>query len=102
MCRHLHFSLQSGCRETLRRMRRPYTPEDFRQLANLVRREVPGLAVTTDVIVGFPGESDEEFEESLDFVTEMEFAKTHVFRYSERPGTTAAGLSDPVDVHVRK
>lgn len=102
LCRHLHFSLQSGCRETLRRMRRPYSPDDFRQLVTLVRRDVPGLAVTTDVIVGFPGESDEEFEESLEFVTEMEFAKTHVFRYSERPGTIAAGLSDPVDVRVRK
>ena len=102
LCRHLHFSLQSGCRATLRRMRRPYTPETFRQLATLVRREVPGLALTTDVIVGFPGESDEEFEESLRFVTEMEFAKTHVFRYSERPGTAAAALPDPVAAAVRK
>ena len=102
LCRHLHFSLQSGCRATLRRMRRPYTPEAFRLLATLVRREVPGLALTTDVIAGFPGESDEEFEESLRFVTEMEFAKTHVFRYSERPGTAAAELPDPVAPPVRK
>jgi len=94
ICRHLHFSLQSGCEATLNRMRRPYTPEDYRRLVDVSRQRVDGLAVTTDVIVGFPGESALEFAQSLDFVEEMAFAKTHVFGYSQRAGTQAADLPD--------
>ena len=102
LCRHLHFSLQSGCGETLRRMRRPYTPEQFRRLAALTRGEVAGLALTTDVIVGFPGESDAEFAASLDFVEETAFARAHVFNYSVRAGTEAATMSGKVDDRRRK
>ncbi|MCB1034706.1 MAG: MiaB/RimO family radical SAM methylthiotransferase, partial [Acidobacteria bacterium] len=93
LCRHLHFSLQSGCTETLRRMRRPYTGEQFRQVVERVRDAIPEVAVTTDVIVGFPGETRREFEESLEFVESLAFSKVHVFPYSRRPGTDAADLS---------
>ena len=102
LCRHFHFSLQSGSSETLRRMRRPYSAEQYRDLVEEVRGEIPGVAITTDVIVGFPGETSAEFEESLEFVEEMSFAKAHIFPYSSRPGTAASELPDPVDVPLIK
>ena len=100
LCRHFHFSLQSGCSATLRRMRRPYTVEGFAELVEEVRERIPGVAVTTDVIVGFPGETEEEFEQSLAFVGAMGFAKAHIFPYSSRPGTAAARMAAPVDPSV--
>jgi threonylcarbamoyladenosine tRNA methylthiotransferase MtaB len=96
LCRHFHLSLQSGCADTLRRMRRPYSPDGFAELLATLRRAVPGLAITTDVIVGFPGESDGEFEESLAFVAACGFARVHAFPYSPRPGTAAAVMAGPV------
>jgi threonylcarbamoyladenosine tRNA methylthiotransferase MtaB len=102
VCRHVHFSLQSGCDATLRRMRRPYSTEQFASLLEGVRSRVPGIAVTSDVIVGFPGESDSELEQSLAFVRACSFAKTHVFTYSERAGTVAATLSGAVPESERK
>jgi threonylcarbamoyladenosine tRNA methylthiotransferase MtaB len=96
LCRHLHLSLQSGSTATLRRMRRPYTASGFGRLVARVRAAVPGMAVTTDVIVGFPGETAAEFEESLATVAALGFAKVHVFPFSPRPGTTAAALPDAV------
>lgn len=96
LCRHVHLSLQSGSTTTLARMRRPYTAEGYAELVAKIRAAVPGMAVTTDVIVGFPGETTEEFEESLAFVERLAFAKTHVFPYSLREGTEAEGLPDPV------
>jgi threonylcarbamoyladenosine tRNA methylthiotransferase MtaB len=98
LCRHLHLSLQSGCDATLRRMRRPYDTARFARLVALVRQAIPGVAITTDVITGFPGETESDFERSLDFVAAMEFAKVHVFSYSERPETPSASLPDPVPV----
>ena len=98
LCRHVHLSLQSGSAATLRRMRRPYTPEQYFDLLERLRERIPGLAVTTDVIVGFPGETEEEFEESQRFVERCAFARTHVFTYSERAGTRAADLPDAVPV----
>lgn len=92
LCRHLHLPLQSGSAGVLRRMARNTTPEKYRQLVMLARQMIPGLALTTDIIVGFPGESDEEFKESLSFVNEMHFAGGHVFKYSPREGTAAARL----------
>ena len=89
LCRHLHLSLQSGSTATLRRMRRPYTAESYLGLLDQVRAAVPGVAVTTDVIVGFPGETETEFAESLATVEAAGFAKVHVFPYSPRPGTEA-------------
>jgi threonylcarbamoyladenosine tRNA methylthiotransferase MtaB len=96
LCRHLHLSLQSGATATLRRMRRPYTAASYARLLEQVRAAIPGVAVTTDVIVGFPGETAAEFEESLAFVESAAFAKIHAFPFSPRPGTEAATLPDPV------
>ena len=102
VCRHLHLSLQSGCDATLRRMRRPYTTARFAQLVERARSAVPGLAVTTDVITGFPGETEQELRSSLAFVAALGFARVHVFTYSERPGTRAASLSGGVPVAERR
>jgi threonylcarbamoyladenosine tRNA methylthiotransferase MtaB len=102
ICRHVHLSLQSGCAATLRRMRRPDRPERFADLVGRLRAEVPGIAITSDVIVGFPGENEVEWSESLEFVRVMAFARLHVFPYSERPGTLGAGLADPVPVELRR
>lgn len=92
LCRHVHLSLQSGCDTVLRRMRRPYTSEQFSRAVRLTRERIPDVGVTTDVIVGFPGESDVEFEMSLQFVESMQFSRVHVFPYSAREGTVAARL----------
>jgi threonylcarbamoyladenosine tRNA methylthiotransferase MtaB len=102
LCRHLHLSLQSGCTETLRRMRRPYTAEGFLQILERVRAAVPGVAVTTDVIVGFPGETEGELRQSLATVAAAGFAKVHAFPFSPRAGTEAACLPDPVHPGERK
>ena len=92
----LHVCLQSGCDETLRRMARVYRSDDYRRAVAVAREAVPGLALGTDLIVGFPGETDDEFERSLAFCEEMRFAKMHVFRYSRRPGTPAATMPGQV------
>jgi threonylcarbamoyladenosine tRNA methylthiotransferase MtaB len=102
LCRHLHLSLQSGATATLRRMRRPYTAEGYLALLGRVRAAVPGVAVTTDVIVGFPGETADELAESLATVEVAGFAKIHVFPYSPRPGTTAEGMPDHVPPEEKK
>ena len=96
LCRHLHLPLQSGCDEILRQMGRRYTAAEFARLAKAARVAIPGLAITTDVIVGFPGETETHFAESLAFVERVGFARGHVFPYSARPGTTAASLPDHV------
>jgi threonylcarbamoyladenosine tRNA methylthiotransferase MtaB len=102
VCRHVHLALQSGCTATLERMGRPYTAERFRRLVEDLQRAVPGIAITTDVIAGFPGETAAEFEESLAFVREMGFARVHAFPFSPRPGTVAAAMPDPVAPVVRQ
>jgi threonylcarbamoyladenosine tRNA methylthiotransferase MtaB len=102
LCRHLHLPLQSGCDATLRRMIRRTSQAEFRALVGATRQRVPDMAITTDVIVGFPGETDEEFAISRAFIEEMDFAGTHVFRYSQRPGTAAARLPNPVSEDVKK
>jgi threonylcarbamoyladenosine tRNA methylthiotransferase MtaB len=91
-CRHLHVPLQSGSDRTLARMRRPYDTAAFTAMLQRVEDRLPGVAVTTDVIVGFPGETDADAAESLAFVRDSSFARLHVFRYSPRAGTDAAGL----------
>lgn len=96
-CRQLHLPLQSGAAATLRRMGRRTTPADFAALVGEARAHIPDLSLTTDIMVGFPGESEAEFAESLDFVRRMDFAKLHVFRYSPRPGTPAASMPGQVD-----
>jgi len=102
LCQHLHLPLQSGCASTLRRMARKTTPESFRDLVHAARQIMPDAAITTDVIAGFPGETNQEFAESLAFVKEMEFAGGHAFTYSPRPGTGAARLGDQIRHEVRK
>ncbi len=102
LCRHLHLSLQSGSTETLRRMRRPYTAESYLSLIDRVKTAIPGVAVTTDVIAGFPGETDAEAAESLATVEAAGFAKIHAFPFSPRPDTEAADLPDPVAPEVLK
>jgi len=102
LCRHLHLPLQSGSASVLRRMARKTTPARFSALLASARAAIPELAVTTDVIVGFPGETEAEFAETLDFVRGMEFAGGHVFTYSERPGTAAARMEKPVPHALRK
>ena len=96
----LHVCLQSGCDETLRRMARVYRTDLFRRVVETARERLPRIALETDLIVGFPGEKDEHFEDSLAFCEEMRFSKMHVFRYSRRPGTPAASMPDQVDPHV--
>jgi len=102
MCQHLHLPLQSGCGTTLKRMARKTTPASFRDLVAAARQIMPDAAITTDVIAGFPGETDEEFAESLDFIKEMNFAGGHAFTYSARPGTGAVRLGGQVRHEVRK
>ena len=102
LCRHLHLPLQSGCAATLKRMRRRTTPEAFRVLVNAARTRLPDVAITTDVIAGFPGETEAEFQASLDFVREMGFAGGHAFKYSPMPDTAAARLPNQVPPDVRR
>jgi threonylcarbamoyladenosine tRNA methylthiotransferase MtaB len=99
---HLHLPLQSGCTATLRRMARKVTPDSYKKLVQTARAVMPDVAITTDLIAGFPGESEAEFAESLDFVRQMAFADGHVFSYSERPGTAAASMPDSIPNPVRK
>jgi threonylcarbamoyladenosine tRNA methylthiotransferase MtaB len=99
---HLHLPLQSGCRATLKRMARKTIPKAYASLLESARKAVPGIAITTDLIVGFPGETENEFSESAAFVAEMAFARGHVFTYSERPGTAAAGMPGQVPYPTRK
>ncbi|MFQ5615240.1 MAG: MiaB/RimO family radical SAM methylthiotransferase [Anaerolineales bacterium] len=102
LCRHLHLPLQSGCDSTLRRMARKTTQESFRWLVNAARSVCPDIAITTDLIAGFPGETEAEFAKTLAFVREMGFAGGHVFTYSARPGTAAARMAGQVAHPVRK
>ncbi len=95
-CEHLHVPLQSGSAEVLRAMNRPYGPEEFARIVTMARSLFPGIGITTDVIVGFRGETRGQFQESLDFVRQMAFSRLHVFRFSPRPGTLAASLGQTV------
>ena len=99
---HLHLPLQSGSESVLKRMLRKTTPHSFRELAQAARAAIPQVAITTDVIAGFPGETEAEFGETLDFVREMEFAGGHVFTYSSRPGTPAARMKNHLPGEVKK
>ena len=102
LCRHLHLPLQSGSASVLRRMARKTTPESYAALVESARAAIPDVAITTDVIAGFPGETEAEFNETLDFVRRMDFARGHVFTYSPRPGTAAAHMDGQIRHEVRK
>jgi threonylcarbamoyladenosine tRNA methylthiotransferase MtaB len=97
---HLHLPLQSGCDATLSRMARRGTVAEFRDLVTAARLAIPDLSITTDVMVGFPGETDSEFEESITAVEQLAFARLHIFRYSRREGTAAAAMRDQVPREV--
>ena len=101
LCRHFHISLQSGCDETLKRMNRRYTTEDFRKIVTGLRNAFPDVAITTDIMVGFPGETDEEFAASYEFAKEISFSDTHVFAYSERKGTPAAEMKNQISPEIK-
>jgi threonylcarbamoyladenosine tRNA methylthiotransferase MtaB len=99
--RHLHIPIQSGSNTVLKRMRRKYTMEFFGERLERLKEALPGLAVTSDVIVGFPGETEEEFMETYNFIKEHKFSELHVFPYSKRTGTPAARMDDQVDEEVK-
>lgn len=101
ICRHLHLPLQSGCTKVLREMARPYTADQFRALVERLYAAMPQLALSTDVICGFPGEADEDFEQTLALARACRFSKVHVFPYSKRAGTPAAARPDQVPPQVR-
>ena len=102
LCRQIHLPLQAGCDDTLRRMGRPTTCAAFARLVGSARARIPDLAVTTDVIAGFPGETERAFHTSFEFVASMGFARSHVFPYSPRPGTAAASLPDQLPRDARQ
>ncbi|WP_174616355.1 tRNA (N(6)-L-threonylcarbamoyladenosine(37)-C(2))-methylthiotransferase MtaB [Virgibacillus ihumii] len=99
--RHLHIPLQSGSDSVLSRMRRKYSSDFYKQKVNKIRKALPGLAVTSDVIVGFPGETDEEFKETCNFIKDIGYSELHVFPFSRRTGTPAARMENQVDVDVK-
>jgi threonylcarbamoyladenosine tRNA methylthiotransferase MtaB len=102
MCRHFHIALQSGSDRVLRRMNRIYDTSLFRRAVDLIRNNLPDASITTDIMVGFPGESDEEFAVSYEFCRQMEFAAMHVFPYSARPGTQAAVMPGKINGKVKR
>lgn len=99
---HFHLSLQSGSDSVLKRMNRRYTAAEFRAVVENLRREIPGVSITTDIITGFPGETEVEFEETCRFLQEIQLTKTHVFKYSPRDGTPAAGMEDQIAEDVKE
>ena len=102
ICNHFHLSLQSGCDETLKRMNRKYNTEEFEKGVSLLRKYFENVALTADVIVGFPGETNQEFEKTYKFLEKIKFMKTHVFKYSPREGTRAASMPDQIDGNIKE
>ena len=102
LCPHFHLSLQSGCDATLKRMNRRYTAEEYAASVELLRKTLPDVSITTDVIVGFPGETEEEFNETYKFLEKIKLTKTHVFKYSPRKGTRAAEMGDQIDGSIKE
>lgn len=104
MCPHFHISLQSGCDATLKRMNRRYTTQEYMEKVELLRKYFPGCAITTDVIVGFPGETEEEFAQTKAFLEQVNFFEMHIFKYSRRRGTKADSMSEqiPEDIKTRR
>lgn len=102
LCPQLHLPLQSGCAETLKRMGRQNTPETYGEIVEIIRGKVPDIAITTDLIVGFPGETESEFEQSLAFIENTKFAGGHVFQYSGMQGTASEKLAGKIDPREKK
>ena len=102
ICDHFHLSLQSGCDTTLKRMNRHYTTEDFKKATELLRKVYPNVALTTDIIVGFPGETEDEFNTTYNFLKDINFYKMHIFKYSQRHGTKAEKMPNQVDAKIKE
>ena len=102
VCPHYHLSLQSGCDETLKRMNRRYTTEEYKAIVKKLREKIPNVAITTDVIVGFPGETNDEFNKTYDFLRDIELSQMHVFKYSPRKGTPAATMENQIDPQIKQ
>ena len=102
ICHHFHLSLQSGCDETLKRMNRKYTIEVFEKGVELLRKKFSDVHLTTDIIVGFPGETKEEFDKTYDFLKKIQFYKMHIFKYSPRKGTVASKMENQIDGNVKE
>ncbi|URZ06093.1 tRNA (N(6)-L-threonylcarbamoyladenosine(37)-C(2))-methylthiotransferase MtaB [Clostridium felsineum] len=101
MCPHFHLSLQSGCSETLKRMNRKYTADEYKDTVDKLRKNIKDVSITTDVIVGFPGETEEEFNKTYEFLKGIELSKMHIFKYSPREGTKAADMKDQIDGNIK-
>ena len=102
MCRYLHVPLQAGDDAVLREMHRPYDVEEYRAAVLRAHATIDGLALATDIIVGFPGETEEAFARTMQLVEQLRFSKLHVFRYSARPDTPAAEMSEQIDPQIKK
>lgn len=102
LCDHFHLSLQSGSDSVLKRMNRKYTTSQYKEIVSLIRKYMPNAGITTDIIVGFPGETEEEFRETCDFVKEIGFSRIHVFKYSPREGTVASRLKDQIHGDIKQ
>ena len=102
LCPHFHLSLQSGCDETLKRMNRKYNTEQYKHIVDLLRKYVANVSITTDIIVGFPGETEEEFTKTYNFLKEIKLSKMHIFKFSPRTGTKAAILKEQVDGNIKE
>ncbi|MGL5346474.1 MAG: tRNA (N(6)-L-threonylcarbamoyladenosine(37)-C(2))-methylthiotransferase MtaB [Peptostreptococcaceae bacterium] len=102
VCPHYHLSLQSGCDETLKRMNRRYTTSEYKAIVDRLRENIPNVAITTDVIVGFPGETNDEFSKTYDFLRDIELSQMHIFKYSPRKGTPAATMENQIDPQMKQ
>ena len=102
ICRHLHLPVQSGSSRVLKQMNRRYTKEQYLELVEKIRKAVPGISLTTDIIVGFPGETEEDFQETLDIVRKVRYDSAFTFIYSKRTGTPAAKMKDQVPKKLSK
>ena len=102
ICDHFHLSLQSGCNDTLKRMNRRYSVQEFEEAVELLRNKFPNAALTTDIIVGFPGETDNEFDETYNFLRKIAFYRMHVFKYSQRKGTKAAVMPEQIEGETKE
>lgn len=102
VCPHYHLSLQSGCDETLKRMNRRYTTEEYKTIVDRLRENIPNVAITTDVIVGFPGETNDEFNKTYEFLRDIELSQMHIFKYSPRKGTPAATMENQIDPQMKQ
>ena len=102
LCPQFHLSLQSGCNSVLKRMNRRYTADEYEEIVNILREKIKDVSITTDVIVGFPGETEEEFKETYEFLKRIKLTKTHVFKYSPREGTRAYNMPNQVDGNIKE